>query len=93
MSFYCEAPEGRLKKACDNLEQYSIQNGTKFRGLHLQRRRNVDTGATRLAAHLRVSGVNANLSLNYCPFCGVMINPDRWAEVQEMTNLVTGKQS
>jgi hypothetical protein len=86
MSFYCVTDEGRLSKACDSLEQYSIQNGTKFRGLHLQRRRNLDTGATRLAAHLRVSGIAQNLMLNYCPFCGTVISPDRYQELSEVEN-------
>ena len=74
----CQTEKGRLLKPCDGLEQWSLRNNNKGQGLYLGSKTNMTTNVTRLAVWLRF-GSKTNVSANYCPYCGAMINPIEYA--------------
>lgn len=81
----CEVIEGRLQKPCDALQDFSIKGHSKRQGLYLNERRNKTSKAWRLAAYVRFTGINENIMLNFCPYCGAVIHPEEFASQQEQT--------
>lgn len=75
----CQTEKGRLLRACDALETYSLRNNGKRQGMYLGTKTNMTTNVTRLAVWLRFTGVNGAVNANYCPYCGAMISPIEYA--------------
>lgn len=80
----CVAPEGKLQMACDFLYDSASQSHSKKQGMYIVAIRNLDTNACRLSVFVRVTGQDQPIAFNYCPYCGTVIEPSKYQQLQQV---------
>ena len=79
----CQAENGVLNIACDDLSNYADQSNSRKKGLYIGVMRNIQTNVGRLAVWLRVAGTDDPVLVRHCPFCGVNIHPASKSQVEK----------